>query len=139
MLENKIYIFILLLMRKQYIVAYLMSTFILTYCSKVHKGYKFETNDAMTIQQMVSQGANINQIINKFGSPSFVNSPINDTICYIDANGKKVAFNRFYKPTYQFLCIVFENQIAKEIKQMSLTNIQTAKMISYDIKFDKPL
>ena len=93
----------------------------------------------MIIQQLVSQKANINQIINKLGSPSFVNSPINDTLCYIDANGKKVAFNRFYRPNYQFLCIIFENQIAKEIKQASLSQIKKTKMIKFDTSFEKPL
>ena len=111
----------------------------ITACSSVHKGYKVEEDDKMIIQQLVSQKANINQIINKLGSPSFVNSPINDTLCYIDANGKKVAFNRFYRPNYQFLCIIFENQIAKEIKQASLSQIKKTKMIKFDTSFEKPL
>jgi hypothetical protein len=112
----------------------------LSSCTPMHRGYKFEDDDAVTLQQMVDKKANINQIINKFGSPSFINSPINDTLCYIDADGKKVAFNRFFKPNYQFMCVFFnEKQIATELKIMSLTKIKKTKMVEYNTSFNKPL
>ena len=108
-------------------------------CSSVHRGYKFEDGDALTMRQMVEQKATIQQIINKFGSPSFINSPVNDTICYVEANGKKVAFNRFYAPTYQFACITFENDVAKDIQIKSISSIKKQKMVKYNTSFEKPL
>jgi len=91
------------------------------------------------MRQMVAQKATIQQIIDKFGSPSFINSPVNDTICYVEANGKKVAFNRFYAPTYQFACITFENDVAKDIQIKSISSIQKQKMVKYNTSFEKPL
>ena len=108
-------------------------------CSPVQHGYKIEDDMPSKIQKMVDEKANINQIIMTFGSPSFANSPINDTICYVEANGKKIAFNRFYKPTYKFLCIIFENQIAKETKSWTLAKIEKMKMTNYNFKLEKPL
>ena len=108
-------------------------------CISSHKGYKIEDDMSINLQRMVSNRATVHEIINKFGSPTFINNPINDTFCYIDANDKKVAFNRFYKPNYQFICVVFEQERAKELKQMSLTKIKKTKMVKYDTSFEKPL
>ncbi len=108
-------------------------------CLPVHRGYKFEEDDIENIQDAVSKNLTMKEIIEKFGSPSFINSPMNDIICYIDADGKRVSFNRFYRPNYQFVCIKFENQIAKEIKQMSITKIQKTKMVKYNTIFTKPV
>ena len=95
---------------KLYIFMYIVILMSASSCTPIHRGYKFEDDDAVTLQQMVEKKANINQIINKFGSPRFINSPINDTLCYIDADGKKVAFNRFFKPNYQFMCVFFNEK-----------------------------
>ena len=108
-------------------------------CSSVHRGYKFEDGDTLTMRQMVLQKSTIQQIMNKFGSPSFINAPINDTICYVEANGKKIAFNRFYAPTYQFACITFENDVAKDLQIKSISSIKKQKMVKYDTSFNKPL
>lgn len=88
---------------------------------------------------MVDKHATMTEILEKFGSPSFVNSPINDTICYVEANGKKIAFNRFYKPTYRYQCIVFENNKAVKLIKNTITKIEKKKMTKYDIKLEKPL
>ena len=108
-------------------------------CTPVQHGYKIDDDMPSKLQKMVDEKANINQIIMAFGSPSFANSPINDTICYVEANGKKIAFNRFYKPTYRFLCVIFENQIAKETKSWTLAKIEKMKMTNYNFKLEKPL
>ena len=109
-------------------------------CTSAHKGYKLEEDTNVNLQRMVEKRATIQQVISKFGSPTFINSPINDTICYIDADGKKVAFNRFFRPSYQFVCVIFdENQTAKELKQMSLTKIEKSRMVRYDTSFEQPL
>ncbi|GEM_PF-2852590 len=115
-----------------------MCAFIST-CTPVQHGYKIEDDMPTRLQKMVEEKANINQIIATFGSPSFANSPMNDTICYVEANGKKIAFNRFYKPTYKFLCVVFENQIAKEVSSWTLAKVEKKKMINYSFEPEKPL
>ena len=96
---------------------------ILNNCTPVHKGYKIEEGQKEKMQSMVDKKYTLNQVINEFGSPTFVNSPINDTICYVEGEGKKVAFNRFYRPTYRFLCISFENNIAQKLENMTLNKI----------------
>lgn len=108
-------------------------------CLSVHRGYKFEENDEIDIKTAVEKKLTMTEIIDKFGSPSFINHPMNDIICYIDAEGKRVSFNRFFKPNYQFMCIFFENQVAKELKQMSLTRIKKTKMTKYNTSFKKPI
>ena len=121
------------------ILCFLYTITVLQACSSVHRGYKFEDGDTATMRQMVGQKATIQQIINNFGSPSFVNAPMNDTICYVEANGKKIAFNRFYAPTYQFACITFENDVAKDIQIKSISSIKKQKMVKYNTSFEKPL
>ena len=112
---------------------------VLQSCYSVHRGYKFEDGDTLTMRQMVEQKATIQQIIDNFGAPSFINAPMNDTICYVEANGKKIAFNRFYAPTYQFACITFENDVAKDIQIKSISSIKKQKMVKYNTNFEKPL
>ena len=131
---------IFLMQNKKIILYSIFSCLVLSNCEKVHKGYKFYDNDKEKMEKMVEDHSTIQEIINEFGSPSFVNSPINDMICYIDAEGKKVAFNRFYSPTYHFMCIVFdEEKKAKELKKQSLTKIKKSKMVKFDTNFQKPL
>ena len=110
---------------------------ILCGCSNVHHGYKFEEGDKTTMQEMVNQHKTIQEIINHFGSPTFINSPINDLVCYTSVDGKSVPFNRFYKPKYDFACIKIENGIAKSLEQKTFDDIKEEKLISYDNKIDE--
>ena len=106
-------------------------------CNNVHHGYKFEENDKSTMQEMVNQHKTIQEIINHFGSPTFINSPINDLICYASVDGRSVPFNRFYKPTYDFVCIKTKNNIAQSLEQKTFNEIKEEKLISYNNKIDE--
>lgn len=115
------------------------SIIVLSSCTNIHHGYKFEKDDDLTIQKMVENKVTISEIVNKFGSPTFINNPINDTICYIGGDGKRMALSRFYKPTYHYVCIVFENGRAKALQNKTIEKINKEKMVNYDISFEKPL
>ena len=108
-------------------------------CSSVHHGYKFEDGDKETIKSMVERKSNIQEIINKFGSPTFINSPINDLLCYVSVDGKRIPFNRFYKPKYDFVCVQIENGIAKGMYWKTFDNIKEEKMVKYDNSIDELL
>ena len=105
----------------------------------MHKGYKIEEKQEKILQEMVNKKCTLSDIINEFGSPTFVNAPMNDTICYVEGEGKKIAFNRFYKPTYRFLCVSFENNIAQKLTSKTINKIEKQKMIKYDLTFKKQL
>ena len=108
-------------------------------CYPVHHGYKFDNiNEAKELlQQMVNNSAKVTDIIAQFGSPTFINSPINDMLCYACANGKKIIFNRFYDPSYTTMCISFKNGIAQKLEVKNLSNIKEEKFPKYKIKFNK--
>lgn len=108
-------------------------------CSNVHHGYKFEDGDKDTIKEMVARHSHIQEIINKFGSPTFINSPINDLLCYVSVDGKRVPFNRFYKPKYDFVCVQVENGLAKGMYFKTFDNIKEEKMVKYDNSIDELL
>lgn len=110
----------------------------LSHCVPVHHGYKFEDNEQInTAKEMANNGSSISEIISYLGSPSFINSPINDTICYISADGKRVAFNRFYNPTYHLLCFTFkENKVVSLIDE-KINNLREAKFSNYKFKLNK--
>lgn len=117
----------------------LISIFYTTNCTTVNKGYGVEEDTDEEMIEMANKNASIQEFMEKFGSPSFINAPKNDTICYVYAKGKQIAFNRFYKPIHQYICITFENNVAKSYEQKSLTKINKVKMKKFDTKFEKPL
>ncbi len=118
----------------------LLFTLILTlsYCVPVHHGYKFEDKEQIDkVKEMVTNDDSISQIISYFGSPSFINSPFNDTICYISADGKRVAFNRFYNPTYHLLCFTFKENKVVDLIDKDINNLKEAKFTKYKMKLNK--
>ena len=88
---------------------------------------------------MVSQGYTKQQIVNELGSPSFINSPMNDTFCYVGAEGRKVAFNRFYRPKYNLSCITFEGERASKIINKTFDQVKVEKFTKYKVNAEKPL
>lgn len=108
-------------------------------CYSVHHGYKFEnqTEAKETLQMMVERSAKIDDIVKKFGSPTFINSPINDVLCYASSDGTKVMFNRFYNPRYLIMCISFKNGVATKLEAKKMEQIKKEKFVTYNIKFDK--
>lgn len=120
-------------------VLFLCFGFLFTSCSSVHHGYKFEDGDKETIKSMVEKKSNIQDIINKFGSPTFINSPINDLLCYVSVDGQRVPFNRFYKPKYDFVCVQVENGIANGLYFKTFDNIKEEQMVKYDNSIDELL
>lgn len=108
-------------------------------CYSVHHGYQFDDQKEVeeTLQMMVDRSAKIDDIVAKFGSPTFINSPINDTLCYASADGSKIMFNRFYNPKYAIMCVSFINGIAKKLEVKKVEHIKKEKFVKYDIKFDK--
>ena len=130
-----------MIMQKNYLsvcISILFSLFAVG-CYPVHHGYKFDNQDEVkeTLQIMVDRNAKIDEIVSKFGSPTFINSPINDMLCYASADGTKVMFNRFYNPKYVIMCISFENGIAKSLEVKKMEKKKKEKFVKYDIKFDK--
>ena len=107
-------------------------------CKTIHHGYKFENQEQIqSIKSMVDNKYSIEKVINVLGSPTFINSPINDMLCYASADGTKVMFNRFYNPKYVIMCISFENGIAKKFEIKKMEQIKKEKFVKYDVKFDK--
>ena len=130
-----------MIMRKNYLSVCISILFSLLSvgCYPVHHGYKFDTQEDAkeTLQMMVDRNAKIDEIVSKFGSPTFINSPINDMLCYASADGTKVMFNRFYNPKYVIMCISFENGVSKSLEVKKMEQIKKEKFVKYDIKFDK--
>ena len=114
-------------------------TFICSNCRNVHHGYKFEEGNKETVETMVKENKPIQEIINNFGSPTFINSPINDLLCYVSVDGKDVPFNRFYKPQYDFMCIKTENNKAVKLIKKTFDEVKEEKMIKYDNNIEELL
>ena len=110
-----------------------------TNCTNVHRGTTLENTTFSQMKKMVDKKSTMQQITDEFGAPSFINSPIDDTICYVEAKGKKVAFNRFYNPTYNFVCVSFKNGIANSIESFSLVKIKQEKFVKYKTNLKKPV
>ena len=102
-----------------------------TACAPVHRGYKMEEQDIQTMQAMVERSAKIEEIVNRFGSPSFINAPINDNMCYASGDGTRVAFARFARPTYNTVCISFKDGVATGISSKKFNDIDVEKFVSY--------
>ena len=130
-----------MIMRKNYlsVCISILFSFLSVGCYPVHHGYKFDNQDEVkeTLQIMVDRNAKIDEIVSKFGSPTFINSPINDMLCYASADGTKIMFNRFYNPKYVIMCISFENGVSKSLEVKNMEQIKKEKFVKYDIKFDK--
>lgn len=110
----------------------------LSYCFPVHHSYKFEDKEQInTAKEMAKNGAIISEIVSYLGSPSFINSPINDTICYISEDGKRVAFVRFYNPTYHLLCFTFKEKKVIDIIDKEMNNLKDTKLTKYKFKINK--
>ena len=117
-----------------------ITVFLLNACSSVHRGYKFEKKDNTeeikevgVVAEMVKKKNTIQEIFNVLGSPTFINSPINDVVCYASADGTRVAFNRFYRPKYDVLCIHFDQKTraVKDYFISSFTDIQKEHFTKY--------
>ncbi len=102
-----------------------------TACTPVHRGYKMEEQDIQTMQAMVERSAKIEEIVNRFGSPSFINAPMNDNMCYASGDGTRVAFARFARPTYNTVCISFKDGVATGISSKKFNDIDVEKFVSY--------
>ena len=107
-------------------------------CKTVHHGYKFENQEQIqSIKSMVNNKYSIEKVINVLGSPTFINSPINDTMCYAGVDIKSVAFNPFFYQKYAIVCISFEENIAKDIIIKEYTDIKEEKFIKYNVSLKK--
>lgn len=115
------------------------SVYLLSGCYPVYHGYKFDniSETKELLQQMVNNSAMATDIIAQFGSPTFINSPINDMLCYAGASGKKVMFNRFYNPNYTIMCVSFKNGVAQKLEVKNLSDIKEERLPKYSIKFNK--
>lgn len=100
-------------------------------CTPVHRGYKMQEEDVQTMQAMVERSAKVDEIVNKFGSPSFINAPINDNMCYASGDGTRIAFARFTRPTYNMVCISFKDGVATGISSKKFNDIDVEKFVSY--------
>ena len=100
-------------------------------CTPVHRGYKMQEEDVQTMKAMVERSANVDEIVNKFGSPSFINAPINDNMCYASGDGTRIAFARFVRPTYNTTCISFKDGVANGISTKKFNDIDVEKFVSY--------
>ena len=100
-------------------------------CTPVHRGYKMQEEDIQTMQTMVERSAKIDEIVNRFGSPTFINAPINDNMCYASGEGTRVAFARFAKPTYDTVCTSYKDGVANGISIKKFNNIDVEKFVSY--------
>ena len=100
-------------------------------CTPVHRGYKMEEQDIQTMKSMVERSAKVDEIVNKFGSPTFINAPMNDNMCYASGEGTRVAFARFAKPTYDTVCTSYKDGVANGISIKKFNNIDVEKFVSY--------
>ena len=100
-------------------------------CTPVHRGYKMQDEDRQEMQAMVERSAKVEEIVNKFGSPTFINAPINDNMCYASGDGTRVAFARFANPTYNTTCISFKDGVATGISTKKFNDINVEKFVSY--------
>ena len=90
-----------------------------------------QDEDRQEMRAMVERSAKVEEIVNKFGSPTFINAPINDNMCYASGEGTRIAFNRFVNPTYNMTCISFKEGIATGISTKKFSNIDVEKFVSY--------
>ena len=100
-------------------------------CTPVHRGYKMQEGDVEAMKSMVERSAKIDEIVNKFGSPTFINAPMNNNMCYASGDGTRVAFARFARPTYNTTCISFKDGVATGISTKKFNNIDVEKFVSY--------
>ena len=118
----------------------IVAVFLLYGCNPVHRGYKFEERDIENLQKAVKNHATFDSIVHDFGTPSYINSPMNNTICYIEANGKRFAFDRFFKPTYKIACIEFNKKnISIKLTYKELKEPKKAKILDYKTSLKKPV
>lgn len=109
----------------------LLALLLVEACTPVHRGYKMQEGDIETMKAMVERSARIDDIVNKFGSPSFINAPMNDNMCYASGEGTRIAFNRFASPTYNMTCITFKDGVATGITTKKFNDINVEKFVSY--------
>lgn len=100
-------------------------------CTPVHRGYKMQEEDIQTMQAMVERSAKVDEIVNRFGSPTFINAPINDNMCYASGDGTRIAFARFARPTYNIVCISFKDGVATGISSKKFNDIDVERFVSY--------
>lgn len=100
-------------------------------CTPVHRGYKMQEEDIQTMQAMVESSAKVEEIVNRFGSPTFINAPINDNMCYASGDGTRIAFARFARPTYNIVCISFKDGVATGISSKKFNDIDVERFVSY--------
>lgn len=91
-----------------------------------------QDEDRQKMQAMVERSAKVEEIVNKFGSPSFINAPINDNMCYASGDGTRIAFARFARPTYNMVCISFKDGVATGITSKKFNDIDVEKFVSYN-------
>ena len=100
-------------------------------CTPVHRGYKMQEDQLQEMQAMVERSAKVDEIVNRFGSPSFINAPINDNMCYASGDGTRVAFARFVRPTYNTTCISFKDGVANGISTKKFNDIDVERFVHY--------
>ena len=105
--------------------------FLTVACTPVHRGYKMQEDQLQEMQAMVERSAKIEEIVNRFGSPSFINAPINDNMCYASGDGTRVAFARFARPTYNTVCISFKDGVATGISSKKFNDIDVERFVGY--------
>lgn len=116
----------------------IVAIFTLSHCYPIHHSYKFEDKEQInTAKEMAKNDMAINKIVSYLGSPSFINSPMNDTICYISEEGKRIAFVRFYNPTYHLLCFTFKEQKVIDVIDKEINNLKDTKFTKYKFKINK--
>ena len=109
----------------------LLFVFFVVACTPVHRGYKMQEDQLQEMQAMVERSAKVDEIVNKFGSPSFINAPINDNMCYASGDGTRVAFARFARPTYNTVCISFKDGVATGISSKKFNDIDVERFVGY--------
>ena len=118
----------------------IVALFLFNACSPVHRGYKFDKNkdtgeikEVGVVAEMIKKNNTIKEIIDILGSPTFINSPTNDMVCYASADGTRIAFNRFYRPKIDVLCIHFDQKTGavKDYFISSFTEIQKEHFTKY--------
>ena len=90
-----------------------------------------QEEDVQEMKSMVERSAKVEEIVNRFGSPTFINAPINDKMCYASGDGTRVAFARFARPTYNTVCISFKDGVATGISSKKFNDIDVEKFVSY--------